>query len=58
MIGVRVPPRTPWPEQREALAAAVRAGAPDATWPLRYAVRRFAWHVLDHAWEIEDKSLS
>lgn len=25
-------------------------------WPLRYAVRRFAWHVLDHAWEIEDKS--
>ena len=25
-------------------------------WPMRYAVRRFAWHVLDHAWEIEDKS--
>jgi hypothetical protein len=29
---------------------------PGGTWPLRYAVRRFAWHVLDHAWEIEDKS--
>jgi hypothetical protein len=25
-------------------------------WPGRYAVRRIAWHVLDHAWEIEDKS--
>ena len=58
MLGVRVPPRTPWPEQREALAAAVRAGAPGARWPLPYAVRRFAWHVLDHAWEVEDKTLS
>lgn len=25
-------------------------------WPPRYAARRIAWHVLDHAWEIEDKS--
>jgi hypothetical protein len=25
-------------------------------WPLRYAVRRIAWHVLDHVWEIEDRS--
>lgn len=25
-------------------------------WPVRYAARRFAWHVLDHAWEIEDRS--
>jgi hypothetical protein len=24
-------------------------------WPPRYAIRRIAWHVLDHAWEIEDK---
>lgn len=24
--------------------------------PTRYAARRIAWHVLDHAWEIEDKS--
>jgi hypothetical protein len=29
---------------------------PAKTWPLRYATRRIAWHVLDHAWEIEDKS--
>ncbi len=29
---------------------------PGGTWPLRYAARRFTWHVLDHAWEIEDRS--
>ena len=25
-------------------------------WPPRYFVRRTAWHALDHAWEIEDRS--
>ena len=25
-------------------------------WPPRYAARRVAWHALDHAWEIEDRS--
>ena len=25
-------------------------------WTPRYAVRRAAWHALDHAWEIEDRS--
>ncbi len=24
-------------------------------WPLRYFIRRLAWHVIDHAWEIEDR---
>lgn len=24
-------------------------------WPPRYFVRRVAWHVLDHAWEIQDR---
>lgn len=24
-------------------------------WSARYFVRRVAWHVLDHAWEIEDR---
>ena len=57
VLGVRVPPRTPWAEQRAAYDAAVRAGAPGGRWPVRYAVRRFAWHVLDHAWEVEDKQL-
>lgn len=26
------------------------------SWPTRYFVRRSAWHALDHAWEIEDRS--
>lgn len=25
-------------------------------WPLPYTARRTAWHALDHAWEIEDRS--
>jgi hypothetical protein len=25
-------------------------------WPTRYAAGRIAWHALDHAWEIEDRS--
>jgi hypothetical protein len=24
-------------------------------WPVPYAVRRTAWHALDHAWEMEDR---
>lgn len=24
-------------------------------WPARYFIRRVAWHVLDHAWEIDDR---
>jgi hypothetical protein len=33
-------------------------GAPlvENGWPQRYAARRIAWHALDHAWEIEDRS--
>lgn len=33
-------------------------GAPvvEKGWPPRYAARRIAWHVLDHAWQIEDRS--
>jgi hypothetical protein len=27
-----------------------------APWTPRYAVRRSAWHALDHAWEIEDRA--
>ncbi len=28
------------------------------TWPLRYLIRHIAYHVMDHAWEMEDKDLS
>jgi hypothetical protein len=27
-------------------------------WSPRYFVRRIAWHVLDHAWELEDRIVS
>ena len=45
----------------DGLASAVRQGVPPlgprggARWTPRYFVRRAAWHVLDHAWEIEDR---
>jgi hypothetical protein len=55
-VGARVPPRTPWADQRAALAAALESGGAEGAWPVGYALRRLAWHVLDHAWEIEDKS--
>ena len=44
-------------EVLEALRAA-RSGDPPAPkgWPPRYLARRIAWHALDHAWEIEDRS--
>jgi hypothetical protein len=29
---------------------------PTKTWPYRYIARRVAWHALDHAWEMEDRS--
>jgi hypothetical protein len=46
---------------REAILDALRAGADgkplrEKGWPVRYAARRIAWHALDHAWEIEDRS--
>jgi hypothetical protein len=28
----------------------------DRRWTPRYAARRIAWHALDHAWEIEDRT--
>jgi hypothetical protein len=46
----------------EGLAAAARGELPTrgprggAIWPPRFFVRRLAWHVLDHAWEIEDRA--
>jgi hypothetical protein len=48
----------------KALASAARGEIPargprgGVRWKPRYFVRRVAWHVLDHAWEIEDRVLS
>jgi len=51
---------------RNAIVAAVRDAPRDGPpptgpkggkrWTVRYFVRRSAWHALDHAWEIEDRS--
>lgn len=43
---------------RDDLLRVIRAAEPvtGTAWPVRYAARRLAWHALDHAWEIEDKS--
>jgi hypothetical protein len=57
-LGRRVPPRTPWDEQRAVVTEALLADSPEGSWPSRYSLRRLAWHVLDHAWEIEDKSVT
>jgi hypothetical protein len=32
------------------------SGIAGRKWPPRYAARRIAWHALDHAWEIEDRT--
>ncbi|HLD94543.1 MAG TPA: hypothetical protein VI703_10125 [Anaerolineales bacterium] len=46
-----------------ALAAAVQGELPERGprgaihWTPRYFVRRVAWHVLDHTWELEDRIL-
>jgi hypothetical protein len=39
----------------EALGTPAKA-PPAKGWPTRYAARRIAWHALDHAWEMEDRS--
>jgi hypothetical protein len=41
----------------DAIAQPSKGKAPvDKGWPQRYAARRIAWHVLDHAWEMQDRS--
>jgi hypothetical protein len=49
-IGLRL--KTP---DRKALLEVIRNPNKDTKWPLPYAVRRIAWHSLDHAWEMEDR---
>jgi hypothetical protein len=63
-LGVKLStPQTPAEvsAQHEAILAALGAseGVPALPkgWLPRYAAARIAWHVLDHAWEIQDKSL-
>ncbi len=65
-IGVRFPQpavgdRASIGKARSALLAVIGrptdGGSPvPGGWPNRYAARRIAWHVLDHAWEMEDRT--
>ena len=42
------------PDRKE-LSKTFRNPNKDAKWPVAYAMRRIAWHALDHAWEMEDR---
>lgn len=70
-LGREAPVAGPWSPDRVALERAaalegleaavhglVQAAGPRGgrRWSARYFVRRAAWHALDHAWEIEDRT--
>jgi len=65
-MGLKLPaPDASDPPTVEALRTAITAvlrepsdgsPIPGRRWTPRYAARRIAWHVLDHAWEIEDRT--
>lgn len=68
-LGAKLPPearKLGTAGMRRALLEALAARAHDEPvavprntkhpWSPRYTVRRSAWHALDHAWEIEDRS--
>jgi hypothetical protein len=39
----------------DAIRAYNAEGKPARTWPIQFLVRRTAHHVMDHAWEMEDR---
>jgi hypothetical protein len=48
---------------REAICAGIRefnaiGPAAGSWWTVQFFIRRSAWHMLDHAWEMEDRDLS
>jgi len=65
-LGIRHPPPKVGDKRaikalRDELAEALRGtsdGSPPTPkgWPPRYAIRRITWHVLDHAWEMQDRA--
>jgi hypothetical protein len=64
--GKSKPAGAEWSVVQEAFVAAIRARnageLPDVgprggeRWPALFAMRRSAWHALDHAWELEDRA--
>ncbi|MEO8470088.1 MAG: hypothetical protein ABI573_10540 [Chloroflexota bacterium] len=67
-MGLKVPAPTPGnamsiAAMREAITEVLRRPSDgtrlaDRRWTARYAAHRIAWHALDHAWEIEDRTES
>ncbi len=66
-VGVKVPLDTRDDAQalrayREAFVEGIlehhARGEPARSWPLQFLIRRCAWHMLDHAWELEDRDLT
>ena len=47
---------------RDAFVAGIRdynaRGVMARTWTVQFLIRRCAWHMLDHAWEMEDRDLT
>jgi hypothetical protein len=63
-VEVRTPPEdvmTPdgLARHRQAYLEAIRTynaeGKPARSWPIQFLIRRTAHHVMDHAWELEDR---
>ena len=42
----------------DAIRAYNAAGKPARSWPIQFLIRRTAQHVMDHAWELEDRDLT
>jgi hypothetical protein len=66
-VGVKVPLETKDDPKalrayRDAFVEGIRAhhtrGEPARSWALQFLIRRCAWHMLDHAWELEDRDLT
>jgi len=66
-VGVKVPLETRDDARalrayREAFVEGIREhharSEPARSWPLQFLIRRCAWHMLDHAWELEDRDLT
>jgi hypothetical protein len=45
-------------EYLDAIRTCNADGKPARTWPIQFLVRRTGHHVMDHAWEMEDRDLS
>jgi hypothetical protein len=44
-------------EYLDAIRSYNAEGKPARTWPIQFLIRRTAHHVMDHAWEMEDRDL-